>query len=231
MDESTVVDAVAASCSTSAVTSAEGLLKVLLDAAHGAAAAVTYVDGRTGRHHELATVGYAPTVARYLLTDFVDRDPGYRLVARSPGVPMCWADLPSYRDGYSAREILTPHGYREGSSTCLARDDGKVVGAVHLSVVDEVFPAAGKRGLDVLRGVLTERVAEMAARAAIALTPREVEILRLITQGRTNTEICAELVLSRSTVATHVEHILRKLSATNRVEAAVKAIRLSLCPF
>lgn len=231
MDEGALVDAVASATSSSTRASAEGLLKILLDAAHGAAAAVTYVDARTGRHHELAMVGYAPAVARYLLTDFVDRDPGYRLVARSPGVPMCWADLPSYRDGYSAREILTPHGYREGSSTCLARDDGMVVGAVHLSVVDEVFPASGRRGLDVLRGALTERATEMAARAAIALTPREIEILRLITQGRTNAEICAELVLSRSTVATHVEHILRKLSATNRVDAAVKAVRLNLCPY
>lgn len=144
-------------------------------------------------------------------------------------MPLCWADLPSYRDGYSAREVLIPHGYREGSSTCLAGGDGVVVGAVHLSVAGEVFPASGKRGIDALCGALTERVATVVARSAVALTPRETEVLRLIILGRSNAAICGELVLSRGTVATHVEHILRKLGVSSRVAAAVRAVRLNLC--
>jgi DNA-binding CsgD family transcriptional regulator len=229
MDGSEWVDAVVSAGSGAPRTSAQGLLTVLREGSHAAAAALTYVHPRTGRHHELAGLGYPEQVSRYLLTDFVHRDPGYRQLARNPGVSLCWADLPSYRDGYSAREVLTPNGYHEGSSTCLTGGDGTVIGAVHLSVRDAEFPAAGRRALAVLAPMITERVVATVARAAAGLTPREVEVLRLITLGRSNTAICAELVLSRRTVATHVEHILRKLGAANRVEAAVAAVRLNLC--
>ena len=43
-----------------------------------------------------------------------------------------------------------------------------------------------------------------------------------------NNEIATELWVSRRTIATHVEHILRKLGATNRVQASVRAVRLGL---
>jgi DNA-binding NarL/FixJ family response regulator len=39
------------------------------------------------------------------------------------------------------------------------------------------------------------------------LTPREVEVLRLIAEGRSNAEIAAALVLSEATIKTHVNHI------------------------
>ncbi len=67
-----------------------------------------------------------------------------------------------------------------------------------------------------------------AARAATALSAREQEIVRLLAGGRTNAEIAAELVVARRTVATHVEHILGKLGARNRADAAVRALRLGL---
>lgn len=53
-----------------------------------------------------------------------------------------------------------------------------------------------------------------------ALTPREREVLRLVAQGRRNTEIAAALWVTESTVRKHLEHVFEKLGARNRTEAA-----------
>src|SRR6185312_396351 len=55
------------------------------------------------------------------------------------------------------------------------------------------------------------------------LTEREVEVLRLVAQGRSNTEIAADLFLSHGTVKTHVGRILAKLEIRDRVQAVVFA--------
>jgi DNA-binding CsgD family transcriptional regulator len=60
----------------------------------------------------------------------------------------------------------------------------------------------------------------------LGLTPREVEVLTLVARGLTNREIAAALVISVKTASVHVSHILRKLDAPNRLEAAAIAHRL-----
>jgi DNA-binding CsgD family transcriptional regulator len=59
------------------------------------------------------------------------------------------------------------------------------------------------------------------------LTPREVEVLTLVARGYTNREIAAALVISVKTASVHVTHILHKLNAPNRREAAAIAHRLT----
>jgi DNA-binding NarL/FixJ family response regulator len=55
------------------------------------------------------------------------------------------------------------------------------------------------------------------------LTDREAEVLRLIAQGRSNSEIAAELFLGVETVKTHVRNVLAKLGARDRVQAVITA--------
>jgi DNA-binding NarL/FixJ family response regulator len=60
------------------------------------------------------------------------------------------------------------------------------------------------------------------------LTARELDVLRLLTHGRSNAEIGAELFISPRTAGVHVTNILRKLGVTNRVQAAALAERAGL---
>ena len=60
------------------------------------------------------------------------------------------------------------------------------------------------------------------------LTTRELEVLRLIADGRGNREIAESLGISEQTVKTHVSAILEKLDVENRIQAAVYAVRNGL---
>ncbi len=62
------------------------------------------------------------------------------------------------------------------------------------------------------------------------LTPRELEISRLLALGRTNRQIAQELVVSLSTVKTNVQRIITKLGVSDRTQAAVRAVELGLLP-
>ena len=74
---------------------------------------------------------------------------------------------------------------------------------------------------------LIERFAETATRepppAVAELTARELDVLRLVARGLSNTEIASELVVSDHTVKTHVAHILGKLDLRDRVQVVVLA--------
>jgi DNA-binding CsgD family transcriptional regulator len=64
--------------------------------------------------------------------------------------------------------------------------------------------------------------------ASYGLTERELDVVRLLTHGRSNTEIGAELFISPRTAGVHVTNILRKLGVANRVQAAALAERAGL---
>jgi NarL family two-component system response regulator LiaR len=60
------------------------------------------------------------------------------------------------------------------------------------------------------------------------LTEREVEVLGLVAQGRSNREIASLLMISEATVRTHVSNILSKLHLASRTQAALYALRKGL---
>ncbi len=65
-------------------------------------------------------------------------------------------------------------------------------------------------------------------KTALSLTRREEQVLRAVTEGKTNTEIAYNLSISEKTVEKHLQGILSKLGVENRVEAAVFAIRQNI---
>ncbi len=62
------------------------------------------------------------------------------------------------------------------------------------------------------------------------LTEREMEVLRLVAQGKSNQEIAIMLDISETTVRTHVSHILRKLHLASRTQATLYALRAGIAP-
>ena len=88
------------------------------------------------------------------------------------------------------------------------------------------------RGDALLAPSITKRLIHEFARAAPAagpppgfdeLTPREVEVFKLVARGLSNAEIAAELIVSETTVKTHVARLLMKLGLRDRVQAVVLA--------
>ena len=62
----------------------------------------------------------------------------------------------------------------------------------------------------------------------IALSKREMDVLKFLAKGMTSSQIATELFISENTVKTHVRHILEKLEASNRAEAVSRAIHLGI---
>lgn len=62
------------------------------------------------------------------------------------------------------------------------------------------------------------------------LTPREMDVLRLIAKGKSNKEIADTLIVSEKTIKTHVSNILSKLHLADRTQAAIYALRQRLVP-
>jgi NarL family two-component system response regulator LiaR len=87
------------------------------------------------------------------------------------------------------------------------------------------------RGESSLHPVIARKVLEELSRpperppTPDPLTPREVEVLRLVAQGLGNAEIAEKLVISEATVRTHVSNITSKLHVASRTQAALYALR------
>ena len=104
-------------------------------------------------------------------------------------------------------------------------------------LLDAIRVVAG--GSALLAPAVTRAVVEEFARRSPAtaaetsprleeLTEREREVLLLLTRGRSNAEIAAELVVSEATVKTHVAHVLMKLGVRDRVQAVIFAYEAGL---
>jgi DNA-binding NarL/FixJ family response regulator len=77
-------------------------------------------------------------------------------------------------------------------------------------------------------GVQADVTTAPRARGRRDLSPRELEVIALVADGRSDGEIAAELFISKKTASAHVAHIKDKLGVGSRVDVAVAAIRLGL---
>jgi DNA-binding CsgD family transcriptional regulator len=92
---------------------------------------------------------------------------------------------------------------------------------------------AGHLDADAVEAVLAaagHRASRRTSRSA-GLTGREIEVLRLVAQGRSNREIAAELFIAEKTARNHVERVYAKLGVNNRTQASLAAIDRGLASF
>jgi DNA-binding CsgD family transcriptional regulator len=126
------------------------------------------------------------------------------------------------RAGEGWRELEAP--YEEACArmavglACRALGDDDTA-ALELTAAGNAFAELGAtRDLERLTGFLPERPADTHG-----LTARELEVLRLVSAGRSNRAIASELVISEHTVARHVQNIFRKLDVSSRTAASAFA--------
>jgi DNA-binding NarL/FixJ family response regulator len=111
---------------------------------------------------------------------------------------------------------------RAGARGYLTKDAGRAIRRVADGHAD-LDPAVQRRLLE----LLPEQVG--GPRAAVeGLTEREAEVLRLIASGLSNSEIAARLVVSESTIKTHVNHLFAKIGVRDRAQAVTYAFRNGL---
>ncbi|HHY89913.1 MAG TPA: response regulator transcription factor [Chloroflexi bacterium] len=96
------------------------------------------------------------------------------------------------------------------------------------TILDAVRGVAhGEEGW-VSRSIAAQMVSWVRDEEAATLTPREMDVLKLVVEGRTNQSIAVNLGISEKTVEKYLESLYTKLGVTSRVEAAVHAIREGL---
>jgi len=117
---------------------------------------------------------------------------------------------------------------RAGASGFLLKDarPPELIGAVRTIAAGDALidPSVTRQ----LVGRFATRLRREETSAITGLTPRELEVLKLIATGLSNAEIAATLVISAETVKTYVSRILTKLDLRDRVQAVVLAYRTGL---
>ena len=162
-----------------------------------------------------------------------------------PDVLLVDLEMPEV-DGVEALQVLHERYPRMRAIAFTAYDtDERILGVVRAGAQgdllkgaprDELFrairvvSAGGSLLQPVVASTLLRRLSarEDAQPPRPRLTARELEVLRLLAEGRPNREIAAALVISERTVKFHVSSILRKLHAANRTEAVAVAAQQGL---
>lgn len=129
--------------------------------------------------------------------------------------------------------VLTSFGAdEEVSGALLAGATGYILKDISPDGLAHVVRSVGEGGTvldpEIARRVFEGRLGGTEAADANPLSPREVEVLQLMTDGLRNKEIARALWVSEPTVKTHVSHILRKLGATDRTQAVLKGLETGL---
>jgi DNA-binding CsgD family transcriptional regulator/tetratricopeptide (TPR) repeat protein len=153
-------------------------------------------------------------------------------------------DADAWEDARRRWEAL---GFRFHVALCAWREaEALLVGGGDRSRAAELLTAAAEGAVALGARPLAAEVDALARRARIApvaaaapdaapsaavkmgLSPRELEVLVLVAEGRTNRAIASELFISEKTVSVHVSRVLSKLDAGNRAQAGAIAHRLGL---
>jgi DNA-binding CsgD family transcriptional regulator len=124
--------------------------------------------------------------------------------------------------------------FRQAEALLAAAGDGRAAAAPPLQESHSTTVELGERPLRAEIETLAQRARVVLGEepedpgSELGITAREHEVLALLAEGRTNREIAETLVITEKTASVHVSHILAKLDARNRGEAAAIAHRLGL---
>jgi DNA-binding CsgD family transcriptional regulator/tetratricopeptide (TPR) repeat protein len=125
-------------------------------------------------------------------------------------------------------EALLDQGGSRDQATPVVRSAWAAAGELGARPLLAEIEALARRARIRLEPAAPGEPAAPAPGEELGLTPRELEVLRLVADGRSNRQIAEELFISHKTASVHVSNILAKLGVTNRAEAAVTAHRLGL---
>jgi DNA-binding CsgD family transcriptional regulator len=128
------------------------------------------------------------------------------------------------KSGYRPELAWTLYDYAKALVDAGSRDDREKAATV-LHEGHELASQLGMRALVAAIASFRQRYGLRLARKPVGLTSRELEILGLLSLGRTNKEIADALCISSNTVAVHVARVLSKTGSSNRTEAASYAVR------
>jgi LuxR family transcriptional regulator len=170
---------------------------------------------------------------RYQTAGYLSIDPTVLLGCKSQA-PILWSDnlfsgTPCLWD--EARDVGLRVGWAQSSldghglvgMVTLARSDGDITPAELAAKEIRMRWLANSA-----HWALSRRIAPRLARPTSSLTPREIEVLQWTADGKSSPEIGDILALSNSTVVFHMANAMRKLNASSRTAAAVKAAMLGL---
>lgn len=171
----------------------------------------------------------------------------HQTLQRQPDVVILDMDMPGV-DGVAAAKRIRESCPDTGVVLVTAHDDDRTVfeaikagavGYVHrhddpqllMQAVENAAggaaylpPAVTKRVLDAVAGLLASRT-DGPEQTVTSLSHRELEVLRLIAEGKRNREIAEELAISERTVSNHVTNIYDKLGISDRSQILVYAIK------
>ncbi|MFJ6406645.1 response regulator transcription factor [Streptomyces hydrogenans] len=228
----------AARSATAGATGVDTVLAALSEVVEHDHASLARWDPARGRHTTLA--GSYPDDATAYIENRLHHDPVFP-VLRSPARGGLWlGDVPEPLLAASPgfQDVLAPLGIEDGVAQCLFAADGRYVGMLNVSIRrPRATPDPARAVVTLLTESLAAAVDSGEARAGTGaepvrpagplrpggLSPRELEVLAELTEGRTNRQIATLLYITPRTVGTHIEHILAKLDLPNRSAAAAQA--------
>ena len=184
--------------------------------------------GLSGRSGIVCSRGYPDTILAWLGSrDFHAEWQGLRPSPRGTRLKETW-DLDPLPTTVS--EYVVPLGFGGGVSVPLYTAAGEVLGGMHFSTEStEDITDLAHDCLCLIAPAVKNLVQSLPQPTEmVPLSSRAIEVLELTARGKSNAAIAADLFIAQRTAATHVEHILSKLGAANRAQAAVLGVRLRL---
>jgi DNA-binding NarL/FixJ family response regulator len=161
------------------------------------------------------------------------REPDIRLVLLDLGLPDSagMTSLRRLRDAAPSATVVVMSADETPETVLSAIDEGAagfIPKTSRLNAMRGALETVLAGGVYLPPTMLGTRPEAATAESSLGLSPRQLDVLRLLIDGKSNKLICRELELSESTVKTHLGAIFRRLEVNSRTQAVVAAARLGL---